>query len=268
MVERQIKDYYRILGVSVDATEEEIKKAYRRLALRYHPDRNPGDREAEERFKEISEAYGVLIDREKRRQYDNWRSGGYDPRTGFRYTPEEIFQDLFQNPYAGDIFQELFREFSRRGWRFDPRFIDRIFFNGRGIFFGFIFFGPLVWKGTPGSLRPPRPLFPKTSLTSLVKKAAGLLLGKVKGQEASPTPTKTGSAYDLNFLLTISPQEARYGCEKQIAFHRAGKLERLKVKIPANIKSGTRLRLKGKGQLGKDPSLTGDLYLNIVVADQ
>jgi len=64
------KNYYEILGVSPEAPPEEVKKAYRQLALKFHPDRNPGDRQAEERFKEISEAYGVLMDPEKRKQYD------------------------------------------------------------------------------------------------------------------------------------------------------------------------------------------------------
>ena len=75
------KDYYLLLGINEKASDEEIKKAYRRLALKYHPDRNPGDASAEERFKEISEAYGVLIDKEKRIQYDRLRSDGRKERS-------------------------------------------------------------------------------------------------------------------------------------------------------------------------------------------
>ncbi len=95
------KEYYAILGVSQDATEEELRRAYRRLALQHHPDKNPGDPRAGERFKEISEAYAVLMDQQKRRQYDAFRqaqAGAGGATGGFRYSQEEIFRDLFSNP--------------------------------------------------------------------------------------------------------------------------------------------------------------------------
>jgi len=95
------KDYYETLGVNRAAGEEEVKKAYRKLALQYHPDRNPGDKEAEEKFKEISEAYQVLSDAQKRAQYDQFGhaafgdggpfAGGFDFTAGF----EDIFGDIF-----------------------------------------------------------------------------------------------------------------------------------------------------------------------------
>ncbi len=92
-------DYYETLSVSPDASAEEIKKAYRKLALETHPDRNPGDVRAEERFKKINEAYGVLSDPGKRAQYDQYRRVGYQPgRTrgsGFGYSQDEIFRDFF-----------------------------------------------------------------------------------------------------------------------------------------------------------------------------
>ena len=100
------KDYYRILGVGREASPEEIKKAFRQLALQCHPDRNPGDKQAEERFKEVSEAYGVLIDPEKRQSYDfmRERGPGSSAGPGFRYTQEDIFGDMFRNPGSSDIF--------------------------------------------------------------------------------------------------------------------------------------------------------------------
>lgn len=108
------KDYYSILGVNRDATQEEIKKAYRRLALEYHPDRNPKEKEAEEIFKEIGEAYAVLGDQEKRSMYDRFGPSQFSQR----YQPEEIFKTF--------SFKNLFREFNLR---FDDE-ISRQFFCG------------------------------------------------------------------------------------------------------------------------------------------
>jgi len=93
------KDYYEILGIKKDATDEEIKKAYRRLALKYHPDRNPGDKKAEEKFKEINEAYAVLSDKNKRAEYDRFGAAGFHQR----FSQEDIFRDFD----IGDIFKDL-----------------------------------------------------------------------------------------------------------------------------------------------------------------
>jgi curved DNA-binding protein len=109
------KDYYSILGVSRNASDEEIKKTFRKLALKYHPDRCPEDPEGEERFKEINEAYVVLGDRDKRREYDHFGPHHF----GRRYREDELFR-------AFD-FETIFGEF---GLRFDEDFVDR-FFCGR-----------------------------------------------------------------------------------------------------------------------------------------
>jgi curved DNA-binding protein len=93
------KDYYAVLGVPKDATAEVIKKAYRKLALKFHPDKNPGDKKAEEKFKEITEAYAVLSDPEKRRQYDQFGEAGFHQR----FSQE----DIYRNFDVGDIFREF-----------------------------------------------------------------------------------------------------------------------------------------------------------------
>jgi molecular chaperone DnaJ len=115
------KDYYKILGVSPKATLEEIKKAYRRLANTYHPDKNPGNKEAEEKFKEINEAYEVLSDKDKRRQYDAMRSGGFyegwSGRTASSHSNfnpfAEIFESFFTSAFGAEDYESPFQSFRR-----------------------------------------------------------------------------------------------------------------------------------------------------------
>ena len=126
---RTERDYYGLLGVAPTASEEEIKRAYRRLALRYHPDRNRGDKRAEERFKEISEAYAVLMDPGRRRQYDDLRRAraeGARPREP-RWREEELFRDLFTDPRTASVFDELAREWTRMGLRFNEAFLRDVY---------------------------------------------------------------------------------------------------------------------------------------------
>src|SRR5271170_3020266 len=103
------RDFYKVLGVERSADAEEIKKAYRKLALKYHPDKNPNDKSAEEKFKELSEAYEVLSDPAKRANYDRFGHAAFDPRSrgagtyGF-HDPSEIFREVFG---SNSIFEDL-----------------------------------------------------------------------------------------------------------------------------------------------------------------
>src|SRR5471032_793813 len=104
------RDYYEILGVNRDADAEEIKKAYRRLAVKHHPDKNPGDKAAEEKFKELGEAYEALSDPQKRAAYDQYGHAAFDPRLrggrgGGFHDPTDIFREVFG---GGSIFEDLF----------------------------------------------------------------------------------------------------------------------------------------------------------------
>ncbi len=132
-----MKDYYKILGVPVDATEEDIKNAFRKLAFKYHPDKNPGnEKQAEEKFKEINEAYSILCDAGKRRQYDYALKSGFDANaySGYGHAQSDIFRDAFSNPETVAAMNEMFRQ---AGLRFDQDFMNRTFFSGNGVIFTF-----------------------------------------------------------------------------------------------------------------------------------
>lgn len=104
------RDYYEVLGLSKGVAADEIKKAYRKLAIQYHPDKNPGDHTAEEKFKEATEAYEVLSDPEKRSRYDQFGFAGIDPQAGggFGGAAARDFEDLFGGGAFGDIFGSFF----------------------------------------------------------------------------------------------------------------------------------------------------------------
>ncbi len=276
---RTQKDYYQILGLGACATEEEIKRAYRRLALQYHPDRNPGDPQAAEHFKEISEAYAVLVDPAKRREYDAFRQAQsrQESFTGRAWSREDIFRDLFANPRSADLFEELSQEFSRLGFRFDDRFFRDTFFGGRGIFFGgVVIFGPfgvrrIVFR--PGreamgrrrrpemSAEPPSKALPSFAgfLRWLGREVKAVLTAPVERMRQLLALGSGGQGADLIQTLELTADEVRRGGKKLVVINRDGRVEELLVTIPPSIRPGTRLRLRGRGKDG------GDLYLKVEV---
>ncbi|MDY6851776.1 MAG: DnaJ domain-containing protein [Thermodesulfobacteriota bacterium] len=276
-----LKDYYHILGVDKSASPEEIKRAYRKLALKHHPDHNLGDKSAEERFKLISEAYAVLMDQVKRSQYDQAQKAepGPQPRAGFEYTQEDIFRDFFANAYTRQFFRDLEAEFRRSGVKFDEKFFKRVFFGGRGFFFGGVFFsGPRFNR----IQRDAGPAF-KTSFSQDARKAAasqpaeprvgspGFIsrLGHsakkfAKGLLSLPAFSPDQAAADINFNLTITPAQAKNGDRVQVVYHRDGQPQKVWIEVPPGAGNGTRLRLKNMGR-GLSGRKNGDLFLHIRV---
>ncbi|MFQ5896077.1 MAG: DnaJ domain-containing protein [Nitrospinota bacterium] len=256
-----LKDYYEVLGLPEGASQEEVKRAYRRLALLHHPDRNPGDPEAAERFKGISEASGVLLDPQRRARYDAMRRAARwgEPADATPFDPAEVLQDLFRSPFFG----ELFREFGREGLRADRRYFRQLFFGGPGLFVGGFFFGwfgPLPragWGGVEERGKPPLEARPRGSL----RRWARRLLPA--GDQKSPQPREQ----DVEYVLPIGPEEARRGAVHAMLLLPEGHRERVSVHVPPGVRSGTRLRLRGKGRRGPGGG-SGDLYLRIRVEDR
>jgi DnaJ-class molecular chaperone len=276
-------DYYKILGISRSADEDEIKKAYRKLALKYHPDRNPGNRRSEEHFKKIAEAYAVLIDEKKRRDYDQLGQDNFHGHTGsgggFQYRKEDIFQDMFRNPHSSDFFSELEKEFQRQGFRFNETFFNDLFTRKQGIFFGSIYFsnqagGRLYTFGNKNS--PEIRNFGRRAEDMVRPVAAAGLLKVIKGIRralkglstfvSSPvSQLKSRKGRDLSYEIRISRKEAILGKEILFSFNRGTQVEKLVVRIPAGIENGTRLRLTGMGLRGGNKQEPGNLYLEIKV---
>jgi DnaJ-class molecular chaperone len=263
---RYERDYYRILGVHLEATEEEIRRAYRRLALQWHPDRNPGNAEAEERFKEISEAYGVLMDRSKRRDYDRVRRG-----TGpgdFHVNREQVFRDLFTDPRASAIFEELARELQRMGVRVDRHDFQTTLFGGRSVMTGHVI---VISPWTPllalarligTAIRGARPAPQETLPLPAGQRVLRGVTRAVRWFFGLPTSTSDAAvaAEDLVVPLRVSSDEARRGVRKQIRLPDGDVV----VQVPAGVRPGTRLRLRGKGRRRGDGS-RGDAYLAVEI---
>ena len=282
------KEYYEILGLKENAASEEIRKAYRKLALHYHPDRNRGDATAEERFKAISEAYAVLTDPEKRKLYDLSRATGGGMRDKREAEPwayttqEDILRDLLRDRDAAAIFEELTREFQRMGFRFDDGFVRHTFFGGRGVVFGGIFFGgpfgggrhrrregfgmfsrqTADWSPRLGDRASEEVAGPQRP--GLFARIGRALQGIGRVARFALGSGQHGADVTQDFLITQA--EARQGARKHLRYSRGTDLEEVIVTIPPGIRPGTKLRLRGKGLQGSSGA-PGDLYLRIQVAE-
>lgn len=245
------KDYYTVLGVNRSASEEEIKKSYRQMALKFHPDRNPDDKEAEERFKEAAEAYEILRDSEKRQIYDTYGHEGLN-RTGFGGFSG--FEDIFSS--FGDIFEDVFgfgsgrtrsRTAARPGDDFrydlDISFMEAAF--GTDTEIEVAKFEKCKECGGTGSEKGTNPIVcPTCHGSGQVTRSTGFL------NISSTCPQCHGAG-----RIITNPCKNCRGTGKSKA------IKPLQIKIPPGVETGSRLRLRGEGGEGIFGGSPGDLYV-------
>jgi DnaJ-class molecular chaperone len=274
---KEFKDYYKILNVAESATQEEIKKSFRKLALELHPDHNPDDSGSEEKFKDVTEAYGVLSDSQKKQEYDRFRTDHLAGRSSsqFQYSQEDIFSSMFQGKNAGGIFDELNREFSSSGFRSGNNFFKNVFFGGAAGGIGRVLRmipGPIGRIGMGIKIAQ----IVGTSLYALhkMKKAKDAsnpnkqqepenpLVSNLKGM-FNKSPSVEKPPLDMDFAISIPPTEALNGTRKKISYRANGTTEQLMVCIPPNFPSGGKLRIRNKGHIQNEKR--GDLILSVNV---
>ena len=276
---RPDKNYYQILELDQNTDSDQIKRAYRRLALKYHPDRNPGDSSSEEQFKLISEAYAVLIDSEKRRQYNQTLRSGYDsgtgPETGFNFNREDILREFFASAHARQAFRDLGREFRKSGYRFDEQLFRRLFPGGQGFYIrGYFFTGPISGRaGNNYQFKEPDGARPQTQPRGSVRTGSdsSSFLDRIwrrinkSIKQRKKRLISTAATHDINYDLIVNKDQIGSASKVQLLYERDGKPQKVSVKIPAGIKDGARLRLKKMGH-HYSRSGSGDLYIHIRVS--
>ena len=260
------EDYYELLGVGRDASEEEVKKAYRKKAIQYHPDKNPGSKPAEEMFKKISEAYEVLKDPDKRAAYDRYGhaafSQGAGPRgaggpTGGFHDPFDIFREVFGGGGGGSIFEEFFGGGGADGahdgadLRYDIEIALEEAARGVEKEISFRKLAPCDHcNGTgaePGSKR----------VTCPTCRGAGQVTtsrGFFTVRQVCPNCHGTGTRVDKP-------------CRECRGEGRINKTAKLNVRVPPGVDTGSKLRSAGNGEAGVYGGQPGDLYIVIHVKD-
>jgi curved DNA-binding protein len=229
------KDYYATLGLTKTATDKEIKQAYRKLARKFHPDVNPGDKKAEAKFKEINEANEVLSDADKRRKYDelgaNWRAyenvppgaqgfpGGFSGFGGFRGPGAGTYTTGSGGQYRTVSQEEMEELLGGSGGGFSDFFTT--FFGGGGA-------------------------------------AAG-------DEKRSRGRNRSRTGADLEHPVQLSLEEAYHGALRRISMKHEGHTRAIDVRIPAGVRDGARVRVSGEGEPGASGGKPGDLYLRVQV---
>ncbi len=253
------RDYYEVLGVDRSASAEEIKKAYRKMAVKFHPDKNPGDKTAEDQFKTLGEAYEALSDPQTRAAYDQYGHAAFDPRRrgssggGGFHDPADIFREVFGGGGGGSIFENLFG-----GERRDP--------NGpqRG--------ADLRYDMEISFVEAALGCEKEISVTKPDACEACQSTGAEKGSTTKACTTCGGRGQVISSRGIFSIAQTCPRCEGRGKIidkpckvcHGSGRHERtskIKLKIPPGVDTGSRLRSSGNGEAGTRGGPTGDLYV-------
>ena len=248
------RDYYEVLGVGRDVTGDDLKKAYRKLAVKHHPDKNAGNKEAEEKFKELSEAYEVLSDPEKRRRYEtfghNAGPGGFEGFGGAGGGFGDIFEDIFEDFFGGGT-----RRRSRAEKGSDLRYNLEISFEEAAF-------------GLDTTINIPRMEVCSACNGSGAKSSTKVSAcstckgtGQMRFQQGFFTLSRTCSHCNGEGRIITDP------CDKCRGRKRVQKERTLSLKIPPGVETGSRLRLSGEGEGGVNGGPSGDLYVVLAVRD-
>ncbi len=241
------KDYYEILGINRDAGADAIKKAYRKLAKKYHPDSNKGNADAEQKFKEISGAYSVLSDPEKKKLYDQFGHAAFDPNSMNGYGTQDS-DDFFRSHFGGARHASggTYKEYHFEDGNMDDFFSD--------------IFGDILHGQKQGQHN---------------KQNYGSGFHRFYSSSGSPFEDGSSAAFhqkgtDLETDVSVTFDEAAFGCDKIITLKnpQTGASQSLQVHIPAGIESGKSVRLRGKGNPGIGNGPPGDLLLHISVGQK
>ena len=249
------RDFYELLGVGKNASGEELKKAYRKLAMKHHPDRNPGDAKAEQKFKDLSEAYDVLRDEEKRAAYDRFGHAAFEQggagAGGFGFSGGGGFADIFDEMF-GDIM-------GRRGGQRDTA-------RGQDVRFNMEISLEEAFSGKKASITVPSSVSCKPCKGSGSKGGAAPSTcpsckgaGRMRVQQGFFTVERTCPTCHGGGKVITDP------CSKCGGSGRERKEKSLDVTIPPGVEEGTRIRLSGEGETGMQGAPPGDLYIFLAI---